>query len=156
MVLRERLNEDLKAAMKSGDDVRKRTVRGVKAAVTRAETRGDEHVTLDDEGILAVIAKEAKQRRESIVEYERAGRKDLVAEEQDELTVLEGYLPQPLSREEIRDMVQAAVAEVGAAGPSDLGKVMKILMPNLRGRADGKIVQQVVRELLNEADSGKA
>lgn len=156
MGLRQRLTEDLQAAMRSGDAARLRTVRGIKAAITLTETAGDQHVTLDDEGILAVIAKETKQRWESIAEYERAGRKDLVAEEQDELAVLEGYLPQPFSRDEIRRMAEEAIAETGATGMADLGTVMKHLMPRMRGRADGKVIQQIVRQLLSGADGGQA
>jgi uncharacterized protein YqeY len=138
--------------MRQQDDTRKRTIRSVIAAIKKAETELDAsgaRVSLDsDQDILGVIAKEAKQRRESIVEYQRAGRQDLVEAESAELAILEDYLPRQLSREEIEAEARQVIAEVGASGPRDIGKVMKPLIGKLRGRADGKLVNQVVRELL--------
>jgi uncharacterized protein YqeY len=152
MGLREQLTDDLKEAMRQQDDTRKRTIRSVIAAIKKAETELDAsgaRVSLDsDQDILGVIAKEAKQRRESIVEYQRAGRQDLVEAESAELAILEDYLPRQLSREEIEAEARQVIAEVGASGPRDIGKVMKPLIGKLRGRADGKLVNQVVRELL--------
>jgi uncharacterized protein YqeY len=151
MGLREQLRDDLKEAMRQQDELRKRTIRSVIAAMKQAETELDasgERVSLDDDDILALIAKQAKQRQESIVEYKRAGRQDLVDEEEAELAILQAYLPQQLGREEIEAEARAVIAEVGASGPRDMGKVMKPLMARLRGRADGKLANQIVRELL--------
>lgn len=151
MGLREQLMDDLKDAMRQRDERRKTTIRSVIAAIKKAETELDssgERVSLDDEDILYLIAKEAKQRQESIAEYQRGGREDLVAEEEAELAILETYLPQQLTREEIETEARQVIAEVGAGSPRDMGKVMKPLMARLRGRADGKEVNQVVRELL--------
>jgi hypothetical protein len=119
----------------------------MKQAETELDASG-ERVSLDDDDILALIAKQAKQRQESIVEYKRAGRQDLVDEEEAELAILQAYLPQQLGREEIEAEARAVIAEVGASGPRDMGKVMKPLMARLRGRADGKLANQIVRELL--------
>jgi uncharacterized protein YqeY len=151
MGLREQLSSDLKDALRQRDVVRKRTIRSVIAGVKQAETELDasgNRVILDDDGILAVIAQQAKQRKESITEYRKGGREDLVAEEEAELVILEAYLPQQLTREEIEVQARQVVAEVGASDPGDLGKVMKPLMARLKGRADGRLVNQVVRELL--------
>ena len=151
MDLRGQLTDDLKGAMRQQDEVRKRTIRSVIAAVKKAETELDssgERITLDDEGILVIIAKQAKQRQESIAEYGKAGRQDLVSEEEAELAILQAYLPQQLSREQIEAEAREVIQEVGASGPRDLGKVMKPLMARLRGRADGKLANQVVRDLL--------
>lgn len=152
MDLREKLMDDLKEAMRQQDETRKRTIRSVIAAIKTAETELDAsgaRVTLDsDQDILGVIARQAKQRHESIAEYRRGGREDLVAAEAAELAILETYLPQQLSREEIEEVAREVIQEVGASGPRDLGLVMKPLMERLRGRADGKLVNQVVRGLL--------
>lgn len=151
MSLREQLSSDLKDAMRQRDEVRKRAIRSVIAAVKQAETELDasgNRVVLDDDGILAVIAKQARQRKESITEYRKGGREDLVAEEEAELAILEAYLPQQLTREEIEAEARQVIAEVGASSPRDMGKVMKPLMARLRGRADGRLANQVVRELL--------
>lgn len=151
MGLREQLMEDLKDAMRQQNELRKRAIRSVLAAIKQAEAEVDtsgRRVSLGDTDILVQIARQANQRRESILEYGRAGRQDLVAEEQAELAVLEAYLPQQLTRQEIESQARQAIAAVGATGPQDIGKVMKPLMIELRGRADGKLVNQVVRELL--------
>lgn len=151
MGLRETLSSDLKDALRQRDEVRKRTIRSVIAGVKQAETELDasgNRVVLDNDGILAVIAKQARQRKESITEYRKGRREDLVAEEEAELVILEAYLPQQLTREEIEVEARQVVAEVGASGPRDIGKVMKPLMARLRGRADGRLVNQVVQELL--------
>lgn len=153
MGIREQLTADLKEAMLQKDDVRKRTIRSVIAAIKKEETNLDasgKRISLDGEDIVGVIAQQAKQRRESISEYARAGREDLVAAEQAELDILEGYLPQQLSREEIEVEVRKVVDEVGATGPQDMGKVMKPLMDRLKGRADGKVINQIVRSILVE------
>jgi hypothetical protein len=153
MGIREQLTADLKEAMLQKDEVRKRTIRSVIAAIKKEETNLDasgKRISLDGEDIVGVIAQQAKQRRESISEYARAGREDLVDAEQAELDILEGYLPQQLSREEIEVEVRKVVDEVGATGPQDMGKVMKPLMDRLKGRADGKVINQIVRSILVE------
>jgi hypothetical protein len=153
MSLREQLSNDLKEAMRNRQETRKRTLRSVIAALKQAETELDasgQRRQLDDEDILALIAKQAKQRQESITEYQKASRQDLVDEEQAELEILEEYLPRQLTREEIEAEARKVIAEVGASGPRDIGKVMRPLMDRLRGRADGREVNQVVRELLAE------
>ncbi len=153
MGLREELMDDLKEAMRQRDETRKRTIRSVIAAIKQAETELDssgQRVHVDDEGILALIAKQAKQRRESITEFRRGGREDLVAEEEAELAILEEYLPKQLTRDEIEAKARQVIAKVGASGPRDMGKVMRPLMTDLRGRADGRVVNEVVRELLVE------
>ncbi len=151
MALREQLMEDLKEAMRRQDEARKRAIRSVIAAIKQAETEldaGGTRVSLDDGGILALIGKQVKQRQESIVEYRKGKREDLVAEEEAELAVLQAYLPQQLSRAEIEAEARQVIAEVGARGPREIGAVMKPLMARLRGRADGKLVNEVVSELL--------
>jgi hypothetical protein len=137
--------------MRQKDERRKSTIRSVIAALKQAETELDaagERVHLADNDILALIAKQAKIRQESIEEYGRAGRQDLVAEEQAELEILQAYLPQQLSADEIEAEARQVIAEVGASGPRDMGQVMRPLMARLRGRADGRLVNEIVRELL--------
>jgi uncharacterized protein YqeY len=151
MGLQEQLMDDLKQAMRQQDEQRKRAIRSVIAAIKLAETELDssgKRVSLGDDDILAVIAKQAKQRRESIVEFERGGRDDLVAEEKADLAILEAYLPQQLTPEEIEAEAREIIAEVNATGPADMGKVMKPLMARLKGRADGRLANRIVRELL--------
>jgi len=153
MSLREQLSNDLKEAMRHQQETRKRTLRSVIAALKQAETELDssgQRIHLDEQDILALIAKQAKQRQESIAEYQKAGRQDLVDEEQAELDILEEYLPRQMTREEIEIEARQVVEEVGASGPRDIGKVMRPLMDRLRGRADGREVNLVVRELLAE------
>lgn len=151
MGLREQLMDELKDAMRQRDERHKSTIRSVIAAMQQSETELDasgKRVSLDDDDILALIAKQAKQRQESITEFRRGGREDLVVEEEAELAILQAYLPQQMTREEITIEAQQVIEEVGASSPRDMGKVMKPLMARLRGRADGKVVNQVVRELL--------
>ena len=151
MGLREQLMDDLKEAMREKDETRKRAIRSVLADIKRAETELDadgKRVSLDDDAILRIIAKQARQRQESIDAFRSGGRDDLVAREEADLAVLQGYLPQQLSEEEIEAEVRQVIAEVGATGPQDMGKVMKPLMARLKGRADGRLANQIVRELL--------
>jgi uncharacterized protein YqeY len=151
MDLRDQLMDDLKEAMRQQDDVRKRGIRSVIAALKTAEAEVDksgQRVSLADDDILALIAKQAKQRQESIDEFRRGGREDLVAEEEAELAILKTYLPEQLNREKIEAEVRQIIAEVGATGPQDMGKVMKPIMARFRGRVDGKLVNQIAREIL--------
>ena len=147
MSLRDRLNEDLKDAMRAKDAVRLSVIRGIKAAILQVETRG-ERVVLDEPGILQVLAKEVKERQDAIQEFERGGRADLVDKLNQELAVLKDYLPEPLSQAELAQLILEAIAETGAEGPKDMGRVMGWLTPKTRGRADGKAVSEAVKMAL--------
>jgi len=146
MSLKERLNIDLREALRSGDEHRKAALRMVLAALHNAEieARGE----LDDSAILGVLAKEVKQRRESIEEFRKGRREDLVAREEAQLAFIQPYLPQQMTREEIIEAARNVIAEVGARGPADKGKVMPVLINQLRGRADGREINAIVTELL--------
>jgi len=146
MSLKEQLNADLREAMRQRDDGRRDALRLALSALHNAEIAAG--AELDDAGVQAVLAKEAKQRRESIEEFRKGGRQDLVGKEEAELAVLSGYLPQQAERSEIVEAAKHVMAEVGASGPKDIGKVMPVLMQQFRGRADGRDVNEVVRELL--------
>jgi uncharacterized protein len=148
MTLEERLDADLKEAMKSGDTTRKLAIRAVKTAITEAKVSGTEAKTVNDADVLAIITKQVKQRRDSIIEYNKGGRPDLAAQEQAEIAVLEVYLPKQLSEAEIRERAQAVIAELGVTDMKGFGSVMKRLSADLRGIADGQIINRVVRELL--------
>ena len=144
--LKQTLAEDLKQALKGGDKVRRSVVRLVMAAVKNAEIA--RQATLDDTDILGIIAKEARQRRESIEAFKQGNRQDLVAQEEVELAILQQYLPQQMSREEIVVEARRVIEEVGAIGVGDKGKVMPKLIAQLKGRADGREINTVVTELL--------
>jgi uncharacterized protein YqeY len=147
MTSKQRLRDDLKNAMRQKDEVRKRTLRLALAEIKNREIEiGQE---LDDEGVDAILQKEAKKRRETLDELTRVDRPELKAAEQAELEVLKEYLPKQLSREEIAELARQAIAEAGADSPREMGQVMRILMPKTQGQADGKLVSQVVRELLS-------
>lgn len=146
MSVMQRLDDDLRSAMKSGDAVRRDTIRLLRNAIKKAES--DNRGPLDDEGERQVLAREAKQRRESIEEYRKGRREDLVAREEAELAVILEYLPEQLSEEDIRRLVVASIRKVGARGMGDLGAVMRDVMPEVRGRADGAAVNAVARQLL--------
>ncbi len=148
MSLIDRLNEDLKGAMRAGDERRKLAIRSAKTAIRNAEVA--KMAPLDENEMLAVFAKEVKQRRESIEEFKRGGRPDLVAEEEAELAVLESYLPRQLTAEEIESRAQAVIEELRAVGQVDLGTVMRRMMADLKGRADGRLVNQLFRRLLGQ------
>lgn len=146
-MLADKLANDLKEAMKSGDKMRLNTIRQVKAAVQNAGIA--KQVTLEDSDILGVIAKEAKQRRESIEEFKKADRQDLVDKEEAELKIIMEYLPQQMSRDEIVATARQIIEEVGAKGPGDKGKVMPKIVAQLKGKAEGREINEVVTELLN-------
>ena len=148
MTLEEHLDADLKDAMKNNDTTRKLAIRAVKTAITEAKVSGTEAKTLNDADVLAIITKQVKQRRDSIIEYNKGGRPDLAAQEQAEIAVLEVYLPKQLSEAEIRARAQAVIAELGVTDMKGFGPVMKRLSADLRGIADGQIINRVVRELL--------
>ncbi|MDW8102136.1 MAG: GatB/YqeY domain-containing protein [Anaerolineae bacterium] len=146
MGLKEKIDQELKEAIRSKDERKLAALRMLKTAIRRAEV--DKMRELTEDEIIAVIADEARKRREAIEEFSRGGREDLALQEKEELAVLEAYLPRPLSREEIMEMARQAIEEVGATSPRQLGQVMKVLMPRVRGRADGSLVSQIVQELL--------
>jgi hypothetical protein len=146
MGLKEQIDQELKEAMRAKDERKLSALRLLKTAIRRAEV--DKMRELSDEEILAVIADEAKKRREAIEQFSQGGREDLALQEKEELAVLEAYLPKPLSREEIEEMARQAIKEVGATNPRQMGQVMKILMPRVKGRADGALVSKIVQELL--------
>jgi uncharacterized protein YqeY len=146
MSIKDQLNADLKDAMKSKDKTRTETIRGVKSAIRYAEIEAGSE--LDDKGVLGVVAKEAKQRRDAIAEFQKAGRVDLVEKESTELAILEDYLPAQMSEDEIKARAKAVIAELGVTDTKGMGQVMKRMMADLKGQGDGKIVSQIVRELL--------
>ena len=134
--------------MKSRDEVRKRTVRMALAAVKQAEV--DKRTELDDAAVMALLQKEIKNRRESLEEAKKANRADLIAANEAEIEVLQAFLPKAMPAEELRALVQAAISETGAASPSDMGKVMKTVLPRVAGRAPSDMVSATVRELLQK------
>jgi uncharacterized protein YqeY len=152
--LRDRLDIELKAAMRSNDALRRDALRMVLAAVQRAEKEGKHR--LADEEMLGVLARELKVRHESLGTFRAGDRQDLVAREVAAIAVVSEFMPQPLSEAELRAVVEAAIAESGAASPRDIGKVMSILSPRTRGRADGKAVSQLVTQLLAARAAGRS
>lgn len=148
MTLKDRLVEDMKVAMKAKEEgkVRLSVIRMARAAIKNAEI--DKRIELNDVQVIEVLAREVKLRRDSLEVYENAGRPETVKALEEELVVLMDYLPQQLSEGEIRQLVQETIAIVGAQGPKDLGKVMGALSPKTKGRADGKLVNLIVREIL--------
>jgi hypothetical protein len=147
MLKKEVFEEELKNAIRSADDVRKRTLRLLLTSIKIAEVERRE--PLDEAELLTVIQKEAKTRREAIEEAKRADRQDLITSAEDELTVLQDYLPKPLKSDELETLALQAIEEAGATGPEFMGKVMKVLMPRVQGRADGKTVSTLVQQLLS-------
>jgi uncharacterized protein YqeY len=146
MTVKSQLENDLKDALRAGDDLRKRTLRMALAAIKQTEI--DKGITLDDSGVMAILQKEIKSRHESIADAERAHRQDLVDASRAEITVLEGYLPKALTPQELEDLARQVIAEAGATSPAQMGQVMKLLMPRLQGRATGDAASQVARRLL--------
>jgi uncharacterized protein YqeY len=149
MTLKERLTSDMKDAMRSKEPARLRTIRSLRAAVQSAEIDARGGDELDEAAIEAIVAKQAKQRRDAIDQYRSADREDLVAIEQEELDIIETYLPQQLSDDELAAEVDAIVAETGATGMADMGRVMGQAMGRLKGRAEGGRVQQAVKARLS-------
>ncbi len=172
--LQETINQDLVNAMKAGDEVKKRTLRSIKAAISRTEQERKaaviakvnknqytpeayEAIVVEktrelppfaDADVIAVLRKEAKQREDSIDAYDKAARPDLAEAERAELAVIQSYLPRQLDEAAVRSVAQTVITEVGAASPKDMGKVMPLVMARLAGQADGRLVSQVVRQLL--------
>ena len=146
MSLKEQLTADMKEAMKNKEKDRLAVIRMVRGAIRQQEIDGQKE--LGEEDVIAVISKEVKMRRDSIEDFKKGGRDDLVAAAEAEIAILMEYLPQQLSEDEVRNLVKEAIAASGAASPKDMGKVMKELMPKVKGRADGKLVNEIVKELL--------
>lgn len=148
MSMKTELENALKEALRAGDTVRKNTLRLVLTAIKEAEVREQEE--LDDAAILSILQKEVKSRQETAEEAKKAERQDLVQAAKDEIAVLEDYLPQQMSAEELEKLIDAAIAETGASSPADMGSVMKAVLPQVQGRADGGQVSQMVRAKLQE------
>ena len=146
MTLRDRITEDMKQAMRAKESARLSAIRLLLAAIKQREV--DERITLDDTQVVAVVEKMTKQRRESIAQYEKAARQDLVDAENFELQVLQAYLPQQLSDAEVEAIVAAGITEAGASAMSDMGKVMNVIRPKLAGRADMGKVSKLVKDKL--------
>jgi uncharacterized protein len=146
MNIKQQLENDVKEAMRAKDELRKRALRSALSSIRLAEI--EKGSALDDAALMAVMQKEIKSRHETIVDAERAGRADLATEAQAEIGVLEGYLPKPFATEELENLARLAIREAGATSPKEMGQVMKILMPQLEGRATGNEASQVVRRLL--------
>ncbi len=148
MDIKTQLTEAMKQAMRANDDVARRTTRMALAAIKQAEV--DKRTSLDDPAVIALLQKEIKNRREAIEEARKANRADLVADNEAEIKVLEGFLPKAMSREELTALAQTAITETGASTQADMGKVMKALLPKVAGRAAGDQVSSVVKELLTK------
>jgi len=146
MSLKEKLQEDLKSSMKNKDTVKKSVVTLIRASIKQYEV--DNRVELSDDEIVDLIAKQLKQRRDSLVEFKKANRDDLVSETESEIEVLKEYLPQQLSEEELNEIVKATISEVGATSMKDMGKIMAAIKPKTKGRADGKLINELVKNNL--------
>lgn len=144
--LKDRIQADLTDAMRARDEIRKTALRMLLAAIKNAEIEA--RAPLDDDALVLVAQKQVKQRRESILEFRKANREDLVEQEQAEMALLEAYLPRQADRAEVEAAARKLVAETGASGPRDIGKVMPPLVKHFSGRADGRLINEVVRELL--------
>ena len=147
MDIREQLMQDLKAAMKDKDTIKKNTVTMVRSAILQFEK--DNLTELDQDGIMEIIAKELKKRRDVLPEYQKSGRDDLIADINREIEILLAYLPEQLTKEELEVIVAEAIAETGATSMKDMGKIMGVVMPKTKGRADGKMINAIVKEKLS-------
>ena len=145
-MLRETLDSDLKDAMRNKEALRRTVLRTMLSEIRNAEINSQ--TTLDDEGIISVLTKQVQQRKDSVEAYIAANRQDLVDKETEEINIISVYLPDQLPPEEIEEIIKAAILETGASSLSDMGKVMGFVMPQVRGRADGKIVNTIVTEIL--------
>lgn len=146
MNLTEQLQADMKTAMRDGDTLRRDTLRMAIAAAQNAAK--DKRAPLTDDEAVEIVSREVKKRRESVEAYRGAGREDLAAQEQSEIEILTPYLPEQLGEDEVRALVLEAIAASGATSPRDMGRVMSLLMPRVKGRADGKVVSAIVNEEL--------
>jgi len=146
MALKEKLIEDLKSSMKNKDTIRKNTITMIRAAIKQKEV--DERIQLDDDGIIEIISKQLKEKKNVIEDFKRGQRQDLVEQTEKEMEILLEYLPKQLSEEDIRRIVMETVKEVNASSMKDIGLVMKSVMPKLKGKADGSTVNKIVKEIL--------
>ncbi len=147
MALKEKLMEDMKAAMKEKDLVKKNTIQFVRAAILQVEK--DNKVVLEDEGIVEILAKEVKKRKDSLPEFEKSGRQDLIDTLNREIEIILAYLPKQLTREELTVIVKEAVEAIGAKDMKDIGKIMGYVLPKIKGVGDGKTVNEIAKELLS-------
>ncbi len=145
--IKSRIADDMKAALKAAQKDRLSAIRNLHAAVRKKEI--DDRVDLDDAGVIKIISSLVKQRQDSIEQFTKGGRQDLVDKESAELKLLQGYLPAQMSQDEIVKLIDAAIAESGAKSPKEMGAVMKILLPKVQGKADGKMISQLVTQKLN-------
>jgi uncharacterized protein YqeY len=146
MTIKEALDATLKESLKSGDNATKTTVRMALAAIKQIEV--DKRITLDDAGVIPVLQKEVKNRRESIADAEKAARPETVIALENEISIIEKFLPKEMDPAELKAIIKKAIDETGAAAPSDMGKVMKLVVPQVQGRASGDTISKAVRELL--------
>jgi len=146
MSLKERLLEDMKVAMRDKDVIRKNTVQLTRSVVLQVEK--DNRITLDDDGVIDIIAKEAKKRRDAMPEFEKSGRQDLINNLKTEIEILMQYLPQQLTEEELEVLVRQVIQETGASTAKDMGKIMQAVMPKVKGKADGKMINQIAKKIL--------
>lgn len=145
-MLKEKLLEDLKNSMKEKNEIRKNTIQMVRAAILQVEK--DKGITLEDEKIIEIIAKETKKRKDSLSDYEKSERTDLIEQVKQEINILQEYLPKQLSKEEIREIVKKIVEEIGATSLKDMGNIMKVAKEKIGASADGKTINEVVKEIL--------
>lgn len=149
MEFEQKINEEMKAAMKSGDKLRLETIRSIRAGILSFKTSGADHEMNEDDA-QKILLSEAKKRKDAIEMYKQGGRTDLSDKESAELKIIEEFLPKQMSDDEIREFVSKLVAEIGAEGPQQMGKVMGPAMKQLRGKADGNAVQAIVKEILSK------
>lgn len=148
MSLKEQLAQDLKLSMKEKDTVKKNAVQSIRAAIKQVEI--DTRAELDDAGVIDIIAKELKRRKDVLPDYEKSGRDDLIADLKKEIDIIMGYLPSQLSHDELDEIVRAALESTGASSMKDMGKIMAEVMPKIKGRADGKAVNEIAKNYLNK------
>lgn len=146
MTLKQKLQEDLKTSMKNKDTLRKSVITLIKSSIKQVEV--DKRIELNDDDVIDIISKQLKQRNDSLEQFLDAGREDLVEETRSEIEVLKEYLPQQLSEEELNEIVKQTISEVGATSMKDMGKIMSVIKPKTKGRADGKLINKLVKENL--------
>ena len=146
MTLKQKLQEDLKTSMKNKDTLRKSVITLIRSSIKQVEV--DKRIELNDDDVIDIISKQLKQRNDSLEQFLDAGREDLVEETRSEIEVLKEYLPQQLSEEELNEIVKQTISEVGATSMKDLGKIMSVIKPKTKGRADGKLINKLVKENL--------
>ncbi|MBN2167908.1 MAG: GatB/YqeY domain-containing protein [Actinobacteria bacterium] len=148
MEIEDKLVSDMKESMKSGEKLRLTTIRMILAGMKNERIAKGEDLSVDD--VLTVLGREARKRREAIVEFEKAGREELVAKESEELKIIESYLPEQMSEEEVESVVREVISDVGASSRKDMGKVMGAVIPKVKGKADGRLVNETVMKFLGE------